>query len=158
MWSSTAFVASLKRTFFVFALNTYTRCFPNCVRVIYRHRTEALNFSFVFQITIKNRRLRYTELTLPFVLCGIETWSLTLREERRLRMFENAALNPWFSPYKHRNTVLKQVTFPRRSNWACQSTLPFESSFYLTTMVCYLPPLLRRACARSADEWPRLIR
>jgi len=26
---------------------------------------------------------------LPFVVFGYETWSLTLREERRLRVFEN---------------------------------------------------------------------
>jgi len=29
---------------------------------------------------------------LPFVLYGYETWSLTLREERRLRVFENRVL------------------------------------------------------------------
>jgi len=29
---------------------------------------------------------------LPTVLCGCETWSLTLREERRLRVFENRVL------------------------------------------------------------------
>jgi hypothetical protein len=29
---------------------------------------------------------------LPVVFCGCETWSLTLREERRLRVFENRVL------------------------------------------------------------------
>ena len=29
---------------------------------------------------------------LPVVLCGCETWSLTLREERRMRVFENRVL------------------------------------------------------------------
>ena len=28
-------------------------------------------------------------IILPFVLYGCGTWSLTLREERRLRVFEN---------------------------------------------------------------------
>ena len=28
-------------------------------------------------------------IILPFVLYGCETWPLTLREERRLRVFEN---------------------------------------------------------------------
>ena len=38
-------------------------------------------------------RVRYTELAvLPVVLYGCETWSLTLREERRLRVFENRVL------------------------------------------------------------------
>ena len=30
-----------------------------------------------------------TTIILPVVLYGCETWSLTLREERRLRVFEN---------------------------------------------------------------------
>jgi len=32
------------------------------------------------------------------VLFGSETWSLTLREERRLRVFENRALRKIFGP------------------------------------------------------------
>jgi hypothetical protein len=32
------------------------------------------------------------------VLYGYETWSLTLREERRLRVFENRALRRIFRP------------------------------------------------------------
>jgi hypothetical protein len=32
------------------------------------------------------------------VLYGFETWSLTLREERRLRVFENRALRRVFGP------------------------------------------------------------
>jgi len=31
-------------------------------------------------------------------LCGFETWSLTLREERRLRVFENRVLRRIFGP------------------------------------------------------------
>jgi hypothetical protein len=31
----------------------------------------------------------YKTIILPFILYGRETWSLTLREEHRLRMFEN---------------------------------------------------------------------
>jgi len=33
---------------------------------------------------------------LPVVLYGCETWSLTLREERRLRVFENRVLRKIF--------------------------------------------------------------
>ena len=29
---------------------------------------------------------------MPVVLCGFETWPLRLREERRMRMFENRVL------------------------------------------------------------------
>jgi hypothetical protein len=31
-------------------------------------------------------------------MCGCETWSLTLREERRLRVFENRVLGRIFGP------------------------------------------------------------
>jgi hypothetical protein len=35
---------------------------------------------------------------LPVVLYGCETWSLTLREERRLRVSENRVLRRIFGP------------------------------------------------------------
>jgi hypothetical protein len=35
---------------------------------------------------------------MPVVLYGCETWSFTLREERRLRVFENRALSRIFEP------------------------------------------------------------
>jgi hypothetical protein len=41
----------------------------------------------------------YRNITLPAVTYGCETWSLTLREERRLRVFENR--------------VLKRITGPK---------------------------------------------
>jgi hypothetical protein len=34
----------------------------------------------------------YRTVILPVVLCGCETWSVTLREECRLRVFENSVL------------------------------------------------------------------
>jgi hypothetical protein len=37
-------------------------------------------------------------IILPVVLDGCETWSLTLREERRLRVFENRVLRRVFGP------------------------------------------------------------
>ena len=40
----------------------------------------------------------YKTIILLFVVCGCETWSLTLREERRLRMFENKVLRRIFGP------------------------------------------------------------
>jgi hypothetical protein len=35
---------------------------------------------------------------LPVVLYGCETWSLTLREERKLRVFENSVLRRLLGP------------------------------------------------------------
>jgi hypothetical protein len=40
----------------------------------------------------------YRTIILPAVLCGCETWSLTLREECRLRGFENKVLRRMFGP------------------------------------------------------------
>jgi len=38
----------------------------------------------------------YRTIILPVVLYGCETWSFTLREERRLRVFENRVLRRVF--------------------------------------------------------------
>jgi len=40
----------------------------------------------------------YRMITLHVVLYGCETWSLTLREGRRLRVFENRVLGGVFGP------------------------------------------------------------
>ena len=40
----------------------------------------------------------YRTIILSVVLYGCETWSLTLREEHRLRVFENRALRRIFGP------------------------------------------------------------
>ena len=40
----------------------------------------------------------YRTIIFPFVLCGCETWSLTLREERRLWLFDNRVLRRIFGP------------------------------------------------------------
>jgi hypothetical protein len=40
----------------------------------------------------------YKTIILPVVLYGCETWSLTLREEHRLRVFDNRVLRRIFEP------------------------------------------------------------
>jgi len=40
----------------------------------------------------------YRTIILPVVLYGCETWSLTMREKRRLRVFENRVLRRVFGP------------------------------------------------------------
>jgi hypothetical protein len=51
---------------------------------------------FVFSSAIhKNKRI-YKSIILPVVLYGCETWSLTVREEHTLRMFENRVLRRIF--------------------------------------------------------------
>ena len=78
----------------------------------------------------------YRTTILPIVLYGCETWSLTLREERRLRVFGNRVLRRVFgrkrdevtgewrklhneelsNPYSLPNNV--QVVKSRRMRWA----------------------------------------
>jgi hypothetical protein len=52
--------------------------------------------SFVFKI--------YRTIILPVFLYGCETWSLTSREERRLRVSENRVLRRIFGPKKNEVT------------------------------------------------------
>jgi hypothetical protein len=40
----------------------------------------------------------HRSIIVPVVLNGLETWSLTLREELRLRVFENRVLRRIFGP------------------------------------------------------------
>jgi hypothetical protein len=42
--------------------------------------------------------MKHRTVTLPVVLYGCETWSLNLREERRLRVYENRVLMRIFGP------------------------------------------------------------
>jgi len=46
-----------------------------------------------YSLLYKNVNIKiYGTVILPVVLYGCETWSLTLREEHRLRVFENRVL------------------------------------------------------------------
>ena len=50
-------------------------------------------------LLFKNLKIKvYRTIILPVVLYGCETWSLILREERRLRVFENTVLRTIFGP------------------------------------------------------------
>jgi hypothetical protein len=53
----------------------------------------------------KNLKIRICEtVILPVVLYGCATWSLTLREEHRLRLFENRVLRNIFGPKRDEGT------------------------------------------------------
>jgi hypothetical protein len=55
--------------------------------------------SVVFQVAAQKFKIKiYRILIFSAVLYGCETWSLTLREERRLRVFENRVLRRIFGP------------------------------------------------------------
>jgi hypothetical protein len=55
--------------------------------------------SNIFCLISKNLKITiYKTVILPVVLYGCETWSLTLREEHRLKVFENRVLRKIFGP------------------------------------------------------------
>jgi hypothetical protein len=55
--------------------------------------------SFVFSSRIKKVKIKiFKTVILPVVLYECETWSLTLGEEHRLRVFENRVLRRIFGP------------------------------------------------------------
>ena len=53
----------------------------------------------------KNLKIKiYRTIISPVVFYGCETWSLTLREERKLRVFENMVLRRIFGPRREEVT------------------------------------------------------
>jgi len=53
----------------------------------------------VFQFAIQKLKMKiYRNVILPVVLYGCETWSLTLMDERKLKVCENWVLRRTFGP------------------------------------------------------------
>jgi hypothetical protein len=76
----------------------------NCIKIKSRlnlgnacyHSVQSL---FSSRLLSRNVKVKiYKTIILPFVLYRCETWSLTLREEHRLRVFENRVLRRIFGP------------------------------------------------------------
>jgi len=60
---------------------------------------------FPSSLLSKNLKIKILRtIILPVVLYGYETWLLTLREERRLRVVENRVLRRIFGPKKDKVT------------------------------------------------------
>jgi hypothetical protein len=53
---------------------------------------------------------KYRNIILPLILYGCETWSLTLREEHKLRVFENRVLRRIFGPKRDFSYRMLQTT------------------------------------------------
>ena len=67
----------------------------------YHSVQNLLSSSFLF----KNLKIKiYRAIILPVVLYGCVTWSPTLREERRLRVFKSRALRRIFGPKRDQVT------------------------------------------------------
>jgi hypothetical protein len=67
----------------------------NSVNACY-HSVQSLLSSCLLSRNVKVKI--YKTIILPVVLYGCETWSLTLREEHRLRVFGNRVLRGIFGP------------------------------------------------------------
>jgi len=53
----------------------------------------------------KNLKIKiHRTIILPIILYGCETWLLTLKEERKLRVFENMVLRRIFGPRRNKLT------------------------------------------------------
>jgi hypothetical protein len=78
----------------------------NCIHEEIKSRLNSGNACYhSVQSLLSSRRLTryvkvkiYKTITLPVVLYGCGTWSLTLREEHRLRVLENRVLRRIFVP------------------------------------------------------------
>jgi hypothetical protein len=68
------------------------------------HSVQSLLSSHLLSGNVKVKI--YKTIILPVVLYGCETWSLTLREQHRLRVFENRVLRRIFGP--KRNEVMEE--------------------------------------------------
>ena len=59
--------------------------------------------TFVFSTSMNLKIKMYKIIILPVVIYDCETWSLILREERRLRVFESRILRRIFEPKRGKN-------------------------------------------------------
>ena len=68
----------------------------------------------------KNLKIKiYRTIILPVVLYGCETWSPTLREERRLTVFENRLLRRIFGPKRDEVKKGSGENYVKRSLTIC---------------------------------------
>jgi hypothetical protein len=85
----------------------YICALGNYYRVLYQ-------FIVVYVVCLNLKIKIYRLIILPVVLYGRETWSLTLREERRLRVFENRVLGKVFGPKRDEVTGNGESCITRR--------------------------------------------
>ena len=75
---------------------------------------------FPSSLLSKNIKMKiYRTIILPVVLYGCETWSLTLREERRRRVLENRVLRRIFGPKRDESTGEWRKLHNEELNFAC---------------------------------------
>jgi hypothetical protein len=72
----------------------------------YCHSVQNLLFSHLIS---KNLKIKiYKTVILPIVLDGHTTWSLTLREEHKVRVFDNRVLRKIFGPKREEDRLWRK--------------------------------------------------
>ena len=77
------------------------KCFSFPIMLKQSTRLRGYSVHNLLSSSLLHKKLKikiYRTIILPVVLYGCEIWSLTLREERRLRVFENRVLRGVFGP------------------------------------------------------------
>jgi hypothetical protein len=97
----------------------------------------------------------YRTIILPVVLygCGCKTWSLTLREKRKLRVFENRVLRRVFGPKRDEVTG----EWRKLHNEDLNNLYSWESYnvFNYTILLCryYQSPTVQGTVSRMVAQW-----
>jgi len=89
-----------------------TLTYQNSIQEEYKGRLKSRNACYYsvqnllsLSLLSKNLKIKiYRTIILPVVLYGCETWSLALREECRLRVFEIRVLRRIYGPKRHEVT------------------------------------------------------
>jgi hypothetical protein len=120
-----------------------------------------------FHLLSKSIKIRiYKTIILPVVLYGCKTWSLTLREEHGLRVFENRVLRRIFGPKRDEVTggwrklhnlysspSIIRVIKSGRMRWAGHVTRMGEKSNAYTSSILVGKPEGRRPLGRQSRRW-----
>ena len=76
------------------------------------------------RLLVKNFKIKiYKTIILPAVLYGCEAWSLTLREECVIRVFEHRILRSIFGPKKNANTERRGLHSEEVYSWYRSSNI-----------------------------------
>jgi hypothetical protein len=80
------------------SLNSWNACYYSVQKLLF------------CRLILKNLKIKiYKTVIFPVVLYGCETWSLTLKEGHRLRVFENRVLRRIFGPKREENESWRKL-------------------------------------------------